>query len=264
MPEHLTSTVLRAPGDGRSPRRHLLVAALAAATLTVPLATPAPAAQAAPSSTHEVASKVYPTLRYDSRGEAVKRLQRMLHVRPVSGWFGPLTKAAVMRFEGRHRLPVNGIVGAPTWRALLRASEAASATRSVRTGRTCPVPGARFSDTYGSPRSSHPHAGVDMLAPRGTKIRAVESGIVVRAHLSGSRGGYTITLQGRSGAKYFYAHNDVNLVGSGQRVTVGQVIAKVGSTGNAGTLNHLHFEYWKSGRESDPVNPTPLVRSLCS
>ena len=47
-------------------------------------------------------------------------------------------------------------------------------------------------------------------------------------------------------------------------MTVGQVIAKVGSTGNAGTLNHLHFEYWKSGRESDPVNPTPLVRSLCS
>ena len=50
---------------------------------------------------------------------------------------------------------------------------------------------------------------------------------------------------------------------AGQRVTVRQVIARVGSTGNAGTVNHLHFEYWKSGRESDPVDPTPLIRVLC-
>jgi murein DD-endopeptidase MepM/ murein hydrolase activator NlpD len=257
---------LAQPSRGRRPRtRTLLTATLAAAALAVPLVGVAPAALAASTSTYVTASASYPTLRYDSRGAAVKRLQRLLGVKPVSGWFGPLTKAAVMRFEKRHHMKVNGVVGGPTWRAILRAHAASTASsRSVRKGRTCPVPGARFTDTYGAPRSKHPHAGVDLLAKRGTKIHAVESGTIVRAHWSGSSGGYTITLKGRSGSKFFYAHNDKNLVKAGQNVKVGQVIARVGSTGNAGTVNQLHFEYWKSGRESDPVNPTPLVRSLCS
>ena len=144
------------------------------------------------------ASATYPTIQYDSRGAAVKRLQRLLHVQPVSGWFGPITKAAVMRFERRHGLTVNGIVGKVTWRAILRATSAAGSSGAVIRGRTCPVPGAHFTNTYGAARSSHPHAGVDLLAPRGTKIRAVETGTVVRAHWSGSSGGYTITLQGRT------------------------------------------------------------------
>ena len=169
-----------------------------------------------------------------------------------------------MKFEKKHGLKVNGVVGGPTWRAILRADAAKKTSRSDRDGRVCPVPSASFSDTYGAARGSHGHAGVDMLAPKGTKIRAIESGTVVRAHWSGSSGGYTITLQGVSGSKFFMAHNSENLVSSGDKVTVGEVIAKVGSTGNAGTTNHLHFEYWKSGKESDPVNPTPLIRSLCS
>ncbi len=209
------------------------------------------------------ASKAHPRLEYGDRGPAVKRLQKLLRVKPVSGWFGPLTRSAVRSFKSNHGLKANGVVGKAAWAAILRADAAKKTSRSARSGRACPVKGAVFSDTYGAARSGHGHAGVDMLAPRGTKIHAVESGTVVRAHWSGSSGGYTITLQGRSGSKFFYAHNKVNLVSSGQNVTVGQVIARVGSTGNAGTVNHLHFEYWKSGRESDPVNPTPLVRSLC-
>ncbi|HYN75870.1 MAG TPA: peptidoglycan DD-metalloendopeptidase family protein [Candidatus Limnocylindria bacterium] len=243
--------------------RRLLATALTTVLLAGPLATTLPtAATAAPA--RPAASTSYPVLRYDDRGAAVKRLQRMLGVQPASGWFGPLTLAAVKRFEKRQGLKVNGIVGAPTWRAIVRASAASGASRSVRDGRACPAPGARFTDTYGAARGGGGHAGVDMLAPRGTPIRAVESGTVLRAHWSGSSGGWTITLQGRSGSKFFYAHNDVNLAKSGEKVTVGEVIAKVGSTGNAGSTNHLHFEYWKSGKESAPVNPTPLVRSLCS
>ncbi len=208
-------------------------------------------------------SNAYPRLEYDDRGAAVKRLQKLLGVKPASGWFGPLTRSAVRSFKSNHGLTANGIVGKTAWAAIVRADAAKKSSRSARSGRVCPVKGAVFSDTYGAARGGHGHAGVDMLAPRGTKIRAVESGTVVRAHWSGSSGGYTITLQGRSGSKFFYAHNDVNRVSAGQQVSVGQVIARVGSTGNAGTVNHLHFEYWKSGRESDPVNPTPLVRSLC-
>lgn len=241
----------------------LLAAALAAVLLTGPMVALTPSTAAA-APVRSAAASSYPALRYDDRGAAVKRLQRLLGVQPASGWFGPITLAAVKRFEKRHGLKVNGIVGVATWRAIVRASAAGGVSRSVRDGRTCPAPGARFTDTYGAARGGGGHAGVDMLARRGTPIRAVESGTVLRAHWSGSSGGWTITLRGRSGSKFFYAHNDVNLAKSGERVTVGEVIAKVGSTGNAGATNHLHFEYWKSGKESDPVNPTPLVRSLCS
>ena len=262
MPAHASIDVLPTRARGRR-LRPALAAGLAVAMLAVPLAV-APSSAQALGGTTVVTSKTYPTLRYDDRGAAVKRLQKLLGVTPTSGWFGPLTKAAVKKFEKKHGFKVNGVVGGPTWRAILRADAAKESSRSDRDGRTCPVPSASFTDTYGAARGSHGHAGVDMLAAKGTKIRAIESGTVVRAHWSGSSGGYTITLQGVSGSKFFMAHNSENLVSSGDKVTVGEVIAKVGSTGNAGTTNHLHFEYWKSGKESDPVNPTPLIRSLCS
>jgi murein DD-endopeptidase MepM/ murein hydrolase activator NlpD len=53
-----------------------------------------------------------------------------------------------------------------------------------------------------------------------------------------------------------YAHNSANLVQPGQRVRVGQVIAKMGATGRA-TGNHVHFEVWLNDR---PVNPNQYLR----
>jgi len=57
-------------------------------------------------------------LRYGSRGPAVSALQRALRVTPVSGWFGPVTRTAVLDFQRRKRLPVTGVVDVRTWRAL--------------------------------------------------------------------------------------------------------------------------------------------------
>ena len=141
-------------------------------------------------------------------------------------------------------------VGAPT-------------SRSKTRGRTCPVPGSTFTDTYGAPRHGHTHKGVDMFKKEGASILAIETGTVVRAHWSGSSGGWTITLRGKSGAEFFYAHNEKNLVKGGQHVTVGDKIALMGDTGDAKGNPQLHFEYWPSGKEGAAVNPTPLVRSLC-
>jgi peptidoglycan hydrolase-like protein with peptidoglycan-binding domain len=56
-------------------------------------------------------------LQYNSRGAAVMALQRRLKV-TVSGWFGPLTRAAVVKFQVSAKLPANGIVNARTWKAL--------------------------------------------------------------------------------------------------------------------------------------------------
>ena len=52
------------------------------------------------------------------------------------------------------------------------------------------------------------------------------------------------------------------LVKGGQRVTKGQVIGRMGDSGSKGQV-HLHFEYWKSGRESDAVNPIKLLKRIC-
>jgi peptidoglycan hydrolase-like protein with peptidoglycan-binding domain len=59
----------------------------------------------------------HPTLHIGSRGRAVARVQRKLHV-AADGIFGPITRRAVERFQRRHHLRANGVVAARTWRAL--------------------------------------------------------------------------------------------------------------------------------------------------
>jgi murein DD-endopeptidase MepM/ murein hydrolase activator NlpD len=51
-------------------------------------------------------------------------------------------------------------------------------------------------------------------------------------------------------------------VRGGDRVLAGQVIATMGDSGSAGAV-HLHFEYWKSGRESAAINPKRLISRIC-
>jgi len=63
-----------------------------------------------------VASR-HPTLRIGSRGSAVRRVQRHLHI-TADGIFGRQTRRAVVRFQRRHHITANGVVGSRTWRAL--------------------------------------------------------------------------------------------------------------------------------------------------
>jgi len=133
------------------------------------------------------------------------------------------------------------------------------------TGLTCPVDGAvSFTDTWGDPRSGgRTHEGVDMIAARGTPLVAIETGTIKRMG-NGGLGGITIYLTGAGGDQYYYAHLDAWAPGLsvGQAVSVGELIGYVGNTGNAQyTVPHLHFEFHPGG--GDPVNPYPLVASLC-
>lgn len=59
-----------------------------------------------------------PVLKVGSRGSAVTRVQTKLAVRPADGIFGPMTEAAVVRFQRAHHLAADGVVGPATWRAL--------------------------------------------------------------------------------------------------------------------------------------------------
>ena len=130
---------------------------------------------------------------------------------------------------------------------------------SSRINGRCPVPNASFTDTWGAPRSGgRTHKGTDLMAPYGSPIYAVAGGTVRTAH--SSAGGISLYLNADNGETYFYAHNSRNLVSSGQRVSAGDLIARVGSTGNAGGTNHLHFEREVGGRS---VNPYSFLRSIC-
>ncbi|MGH2701191.1 MAG: murein hydrolase activator EnvC family protein [Actinomycetota bacterium] len=128
-------------------------------------------------------------------------------------------------------------------------------------GKTCPVAGpVSFVDSWGAPRSGgRSHEGTDMMAGYGTPVVAIVSGSITYAGYGGSAGNWQI-LSGSDGNAYWYMHNQENLV-SGGAVKAGQQIATVGDTGNAAGTPHLHFEYHPGG--GGPVNPYPLVASLC-
>ena len=100
------------------------------------------------------------------------------------------------------------------------------------------------------------HKGIDFHASVGDPVMAVADGVVSYA---GVRGGYGNVVEVDHGNGYMtrYAHNSQNLATVGQRVRVGEVIAKVGSTGRS-TGSHVHFEVWLNGKA---VNPIAYVRS---
>ncbi|HET9656104.1 MAG TPA: peptidoglycan-binding protein [Kineosporiaceae bacterium] len=74
---------------------------------------PAPVAPADP-----LARYAGTVLRYGARGDAVVAVQRALRVSPVSGWFGPATRSAVVAYQKAHGIPTTGNVGPLTWHAL--------------------------------------------------------------------------------------------------------------------------------------------------
>jgi murein DD-endopeptidase MepM/ murein hydrolase activator NlpD len=128
-------------------------------------------------------------------------------------------------------------------------------------GKTCPVAGpVSFIDSWGYPRSGgRSHEGVDMMANYGVPVVAITSGSITYAGYGDSAGNWLI-LSGNDGNAYWYMHNQQNLVNGGA-VQAGQQIATVGDTGNAVGTPHLHFEFHPGG--GGPVNPYPLVASLC-
>lgn len=95
------------------------------------------------------------------------------------------------------------------------------------------------------------HTGVDLAAPGGSNILAAETGKVISAGWNGGYGNCLVIDHG-GGMSTLYAHASKLLVSKGEYVTKGQVIAKVGSTGNS-TGNHLHFEVLKSGKTVNPM-----------
>lgn len=123
-----------------------------------------------------------------------------------------------------------------------------------------PINGARLSSGFGKRR--HPilgynkmHKGLDFAAPTGTPIFAAGDGVIEKAGRNGGYGNY-IKIRHRTGLHTAYAHLSkfAKNMGAGKRVTQGQVIGYVGTTGRS-TGPHLHYEVLVENKQ---VNPRSL------
>ncbi len=122
-------------------------------------------------------------------------------------------------------------------------------------------------DTFDETHSGHKHEAIDIIEPKGTPVHAVVDGTIVKLFLS-KPGGITIYQYDRDRVLcYYYAHLDRYADGlkDGMQVSRGDVIAYVGSTGNAdpGTP-HLHFAISELGPEKHwwqgvAINPYPAL-----
>ncbi|WCT74320.1 M23 family metallopeptidase [Sphingomonas naphthae] len=152
------------------------------------------------------------------------------------------------------------------------AAAAPGVARAGPSGLIVPVAGiapAQLTDTFGDERGdgTRGHGAIDIMAPRGTPVLAAQAGTVEKLFES-ENGGHTIYLRSGDGATVtYYAHLDTYATGlaEGQRVTQGQQIGTVGSTGDASPDGpHLHFEVklmapGQKWYEGTGVNPYPLL-----
>jgi len=141
---------------------------------------------------------------------------------------------------------------------MVESAEDARARRSAYPS-MWPVEG-NFTSGFGYRRSPFTrvwkfHSGIDISAPRGTKVRAAASGVIERAAYTGGYG-KLIEVDHGYGVKSRYAHNNRLFVKPGQVVQQGQVIATVGTTGQS-TGPHLHFEVMVEDQKVNPMAYLP-------
>ena len=96
------------------------------------------------------------------------------------------------------------------------------------------------------------HTGLDIAASTGTPIKVIADGTVTCASYQGSYG-KLVKIDHGNGLETWYGHTSKMYVSVGQKVTAGDIIALVGSTGNS-TGPHLHLEIRINGEHVNPQN----------
>lgn len=127
-------------------------------------------------------------------------------------------------------------------------------------------PGA-LSDQYELRRGKRVHEAIDIMAPTGTPVVAVDDGRIAKLFTSRA-GGFTVYhFDPAQRIAYYYAHLDRYAAGlrEGMEVRRGDLVGYVGSSGNADAkAPHLHFGVFRLGSppkwwEGEPVNPYPAL-----
>ncbi|MEU3662652.1 M23 family metallopeptidase [Streptomyces sp. NPDC032940] len=125
---------------------------------------------------------------------------------------------------------------------------------------TLPTSSYTITSTFGqagSMWSSGYHTGLDFAAPTGTLIKAVHTGTITEAGWAGAYG-YRTILTLDDGTELWFCHQSSISVSVGQKVNTGDVIGRVGATGNV-TGPHLHFEVHADGAEGG-IDPTAWLQ----
>jgi murein DD-endopeptidase MepM/ murein hydrolase activator NlpD len=153
-------------------------------------------------------------------------------------------------FQGREWIFIPSKVGIAYF---LRDTYVIEDYRSLGTGRFMwPVPHFYKVSSQFGPRGRKHHDGIDIPAPRGTPVVAVDDGVVIYSD-DGIRGyGNMIVIAHGDDLFTVYAHNRKNKVDKGDRVERGQLIAEVGNTGRS-TGPHLHFEIRVKNKVRNPA-----------
>ena len=184
--------------------------------------------------------------RYAATVSALKK--RGVNAERFTGMGGPLEPA---RGDATFKALFN------SWKKLDNLADGAIAVPSEK-----PVRSAAFTSGYGV--RSDPfkgraamHAGIDLAGPVGTPIYATADATVARSGYNSGGYGNLIELDHGKGITTRYGHLSKIMVSPGQRITRGQVIGLMGSTGRS-TGSHLHYEVRIDGRA---VNPIPFMKS---
>lgn len=154
-------------------------------------------------------------------------------------------------------------------------TEGTSASADLVKGRhlSMPVEGIsrdQLHDTFEERRGGglRSHEALDIMAARGTPVRAVDEGKIAKLFKSVAGGLTVYQFDPSETFAYYYAHLDRYAEGlqEGQQVHRGDLLGYVGSTGNASEdAPHLHFAIFELGPErrwwkGDAINPYPLLR----
>jgi murein DD-endopeptidase MepM/ murein hydrolase activator NlpD len=124
----------------------------------------------------------------------------------------------------------------------------------------------RLVDNFAEMRGDRVHEAIDIPAPRGTPVLAVDDGVVQKLFVSRAGGNTVYQFDPTGTFSYYYAHLEAYAPGvaEGRAVRKGERIGFVGTSGNSPpTVPHLHFTIFKLGPdrrwwEGTPVNPFPI------
>ncbi|MFG3046914.1 M23 family metallopeptidase [Streptomyces sp. NPDC048202] len=125
---------------------------------------------------------------------------------------------------------------------------------------TLPTSSYTITSTFGqagSMWSSGYHTGLDFAAPTGTLIKAIHGGTITEAGWAGAYG-YRTILTLDDGTELWFCHQSSISVSAGQKVSTGEVIGRVGATGNV-TGPHLHLEVHPGGQPTG-IDPGAWLR----
>lgn len=120
-----------------------------------------------------------------------------------------------------------------------------------------PVKNPSLTSTFGM-RNGYHHNGIDVVSQTSNlEIRAAKTGKVVTSRLHSGGLGNLVIIDHGNGFETYYGHLSKRFVSEGDTVRAGDIIGKMGSTGNS-TGVHLHFEIRKNNQ---PLNPLAFLKS---